>query len=163
MDDARRRELIQRYKGGPAVLREALAGLSEAELDHVPGEGEWSARMVAHHCADSEMTSAIRLRRLLAEERPAIQGYDEKLFAQRLHYDRPVEASLEAVAAARRTSAEVLDRLAPEDWAREGTHSEATRPYTVERWLEIYAAHCHDHAEQIRHAVRSAREGTAAR
>ena len=35
------------------------------------------------------------------------------------------------------------------DWAREaGTHTEHGR-YTVERWLEIYAAHAHGHAEQI--------------
>ena len=31
---------------------------------------------------------------------------------------------------------------------REGTHTEHGR-YTVERWLEIYAAHAHEHAEQI--------------
>ena len=35
------------------------------------------------------------------------------------------------------------------DWARAaGTHSEHGR-YTAERWLEIYAAHAHGHAEQI--------------
>jgi hypothetical protein len=163
MDESQRRELIERYKAGPARLREAVGGLTDAELDHRPAASDWSARMVVHHCADSEMTSAIRLRRLLAEERPAIQGYDENLFAARLHYDRPIEGSLEAVAAARRTSAELLERLDPADWAREGSHSEATRPYTVARWLEIYAAHCHDHAEQIRRAVASAREGTRAR
>jgi hypothetical protein len=157
MDDAQRRELIERYKQGPAVLREAVAGLSDAELDHRPGPGDWSPRMVVHHCADSELTSAIRLRRLLAEEKPAIQGYDENLFAERLHYDRPIESSLEAVAAARRSSAEIVERIGPADWQRTGTHSEATRPYTVERWLEIYAAHCHDHADQIRRAVAAAR------
>jgi hypothetical protein len=25
-------------------------------------------------------------------------------------------------------------------------------PYSVERWLEIYSAHCHEHADQIRRA-----------
>src|SRR5919109_5427242 len=111
MDAKRRRELIERYKQGPAVVRDALAGASDAELDTRPGPNEWTAREVAHHMADSEMTSAIRLRRLLAEDEPRIAGYDEEEFARRLFYgERPVEASLEAMRAARRTTAEILDR-----------------------------------------------------
>ena len=51
----------------------------------------------------------------------------------------------------RRTSAELLDRLSETEWLREGTHSEVGR-YSVERWLEIYAAHAHNHADQIRRA-----------
>jgi hypothetical protein len=132
-------------------VAEALRGVTEAELDARPAADEWTAREVVHHLADSEMTSAIRLRRLLAEDRPSIDGYDEREFARRLHYDRPIDASLEAVQAARAATAEILGRLCEADWAREGTHSESGR-YTVEGWLEIYAAHAHDHADQIRRA-----------
>jgi hypothetical protein len=103
------------------------------------------------------MTSAIRLRRLLAEDRPLIQGYDENAFARRLHYDRPIRASLNAFKAARETTADLLDCMTEADWAREGTHSENGR-YSVERWLEIYAAHAHNHAEQIHKARSSARK-----
>jgi hypothetical protein len=100
------------------------------------------------------MTSAIRLRRLIAEDKPHIEGYDQELFARRLHYDkRPVEASLTAISGARASSAALLDCLSSEDWRREGTHSEMGA-YSVERWLEIYADHCHDHADQIRRATR---------
>ena len=151
MDETTRRALIERYKDGHRVVTEALAGITDAELDARPGPDEWSPRKIVHHLADSELTSAIRLRRLLAEDRPTIAGYDEQEFARRLHYDRPIAASLEALAAARRSTAEILDRLSPAQWAREGTHTESGR-YTVEGWLEIYAAHAHDHAEQIRRA-----------
>ena len=97
------------------------------------------------------MTSAIRLRLLLASDRPAIAGYDQDEFARRLYYDRPIAASLEAFKAARQTTGDILDRMNEADWQREGTHSEVGR-YTIERWLEIYAAHAHDHADQIRKA-----------
>ncbi len=153
MDSELRQQLIDKYKAGPDVLAEAVAGATEAELDHRPAPDEWSAREVVHHTADSEMTSAIRLRKLLAEEGAQIQGYDENEFARRLHYDRPIEGSLAAVRGARAASAPLLERLTPAEWGREGTHSESGR-YTVEGWLEIYAAHCHDHAEQIRRARR---------
>jgi len=145
-----RRELIDRYAEGPAVLEAAVAGLAEEELDRAH-EG-WTPRQVVHHLADSEMTSAIRLRRLLAEDRPVIAGYDEAEFARRLHYgSRPIGPSLAAVRAARETTVAILERITEEDWRRPGTHSESG-PYGVLDWLRIYAAHCHDHADQIRRA-----------
>src|SRR5690606_12387010 len=107
---------------------------------------------VVHHLADSEMTSALRLRKLVAETNPVIWGYDEELYAKNLWYsDRPLEPSLLALRAARESTAAILERLAEADWARQGWHTESG-PYTVERWLEIYAAHAHDHADQIRRA-----------
>jgi len=151
MDRSRRQTLINRYRDGYRVVAEALAGIAEEELDRRPAAGEWTAREIVHHLADSEMTSAIRLRRLIAEDRPTIVAYDEQEFARRLYYDRPIDASLAAFKAARESTAAILERLSEEEWAREGTHTELGR-YTVEGWLELYAAHAHDHAEQIRRA-----------
>jgi len=148
MDRAARTALVEQYKDGYRVVAEALAGASDADLDARPAPGKWSAREIVHHLADSEMTSAIRLRLLIAADKPHILGYDQDVFAAKLHYDRPIEASLEAFRAARSTTAAILERLSEADWQREGTHSESGR-YTVTRWLEIYAAHAHAHAEQI--------------
>jgi hypothetical protein len=157
MDADSRRRLIDQYKDGYRAVAEALAGATDAELDAHPAPGKWSAREIVHHLADSEMTSAVRLRLLLATDRPVIAGYDENLFARTLHYDRPIDASLEALKAARRTTAELLDRMTGADWAREGTHSDSGR-YTMNTWLEIYAAHAHNHAAQIRRAREAARK-----
>ena len=155
MDGTERADLIATYRDGHRAVVDALDGATDADLDARPGADEWTAREVVHHLADSEMTSAIRLRKLLAEDDAVIHGYDEPTYARRLYYDRPIEASLEAMAAARRTTAEILDRLTAEEWARVGTHTESG-PYGVEDWLRIYAAHAHDHAEQIRNARASA-------
>ena len=156
MNTATRQALIEKYREGYRVVNDALRGISDQELDARPAPGKWSAREIVHHLADSEMTSAIRLRRLIAEERPVIQGYDQDEFARRLAYDRPVQASLDAFRAARQTTAEILERLTETDWTREGTHSESGR-YTVEHWLEIYSKHAHTHADQIRRARAAAR------
>jgi hypothetical protein len=152
MDAAERRALIERYRDGARLVEEALARIGEAGLDlDAKGEG-WTPRRVVHHLADSEMTSAIRLRRLIAEDHPQIQGYDEPEYARRLFYDRPVGPSLEALKAARASTADIVERLTEEQWGREGTHSESGR-YTVETWLTIYAAHAHDHAAQMLRAA----------
>jgi hypothetical protein len=156
MDRDQRQKLIEQYKDGYRVVAAAVTGASDEELDARPAPKKWTAREIVHHLADSEMTSAIRLRLLLAADKPQILGYDQDEFARRLFYDRPIEASLEAFKAARRTTAEILDRMSEADWLREGTHSEHGR-YTVEKWLEIYAEHAHMHATQIRVARDAAR------
>ena len=161
MDKDTRRRLIKKYTDGYRAVSDALRGISEPELDARPAPGKWSAREIVHHLADSEMTSALRLRRLIAEDRPTIQGYDQDEFSRRLYYDRPIQASLDAFRAARQTTAEILDRMTDTEWAREGTHSESGR-YTVERWLEIYAEHAHNHADQIRRARTAAVNPTKA-
>jgi hypothetical protein len=157
MDAAQRQALIERYRDGYRAVLAALEGSTPAELDARPAPGEFTAREVVHHLADSEMTSAIRLRRLVAEDEPTIQGYDENAFARRLYYgQRPIEPSLEALRAARASTATILAHLTAAEWRRAGTHTESGR-YSVETWLEIYAAHAHDHADQIRRARASAR------
>jgi len=145
-----RRALIARYQAGFGEVVEALRGIAADELDWRPAPTEWSAREVVHHLADSETISGIRLRRLLTEDTPTIQGYDEQEYARRLRYqNRPMEPALEAFKAARATTAQLLDAMMEADWQRAGVHSESG-PYSATRWLEIYAAHAHDHADQIR-------------
>jgi len=142
-----RKALIQQYRDGHSAVVAALRGLNDEDLDRSASD-EWTPRMIAHHLADSEMTSAIRLRRLIAEAHPVIDGYDEVEFAKRLTSDRPIEPSLEAMHWARESTAQILERLTDDDWQRTGTHSESG-PYSVERWLTVYANHGHDHAKQI--------------
>ena len=148
MNEGERRKLIERYRAGYGAVTGALEGIRDDELD-ASASGEWTPRQIVHHLADSEMTSAIRLRRLIAEDEPAIAGYDEERYAKALTRDRPIEPSLEAMRWARESSLQIVERLSDAEWARSGTHSDSG-PYSVERWLEIYAAHPHDHAAQIR-------------
>jgi DinB superfamily len=146
-----RAELLSRYREGVAEVERALEGADAAELDAAPADGGWSPRKVVHHLADSETNSYIRVRKLLAEDATQIQGYDEAMYADRLHYERPIDASLAVFRAVRASTAELLERLGPGDWERAGTHSESGA-YSMDDWLRIYASHGHDHADQIRRA-----------
>jgi hypothetical protein len=156
MDAATRATLIERYRAGAAEVESAVAAtlaLGPDAIDRRPAPDEWSARQVVHHLADSETMSATRIRRLVADQDPVlIQGYDEPVWATRLHYDRPIEGSLALVRAVRDATADLLDSMSEADWAREGTHSESGL-YSADHWLEIYASHCHEHADQIRRAA----------
>jgi DinB family protein len=148
-----RKERLARYETGSSAVEAAVAGASDAELDLQPPTG-WTGRQVVHHVADSETMAYTRLRRLLADDEPVvIQGYDEPTWARRLHYDRPIDASLAVVRAVRTASLDLLRALTAEEWTRRGVHSESGE-YSVDTWLDIYAEHSHDHADQIRRARR---------
>lgn len=138
--------LIDRYAAGTDAVLAAIAAVG-SRLDHAP-DGDWTPRQVVHHLADSETRSALRLRQLMAEDAPRIEAYDEGEYARRLHYDRPVETSLAVIRAVRASSLELLLALSPSELTRAGTHPEHGR-YGVDTWLEIYAEHAHEHAEQM--------------
>lgn len=147
---AERQQLIRQYELGFDEVERALADFPREQLTAKPIPGKWSACEIVHHLADSEMRAAVRLRQLLTEDRPVIQAYDQELYAARLNYNvRDIAPALEAFRGARATTAQLLAHMTEEDWAREGTHPEHPR-YTADNWLEIYAAHAHNHAAQIR-------------
>ena len=149
MDAAQRAKLIQQYRDGYSQVARALDGFPAAKLTARPFTGKWTAAEIVHHLADSEMTSAIRIRKLLAEPFPVIQAYDQERFAEVMHYqERPIEPSLQAFRYARESTAQLFEHMSEADWRKLGWHSEAGS-YHTERWLEIYAAHAHGHAEQI--------------
>jgi len=151
MSNESRAARIAKYADGYNEVIRALDGITDAELDAREAPGEWSPRQVIHHMADSEMASALRIRRIIAEENPLIQGYDQDEFARVLFYDRPIEGSLEAFRGARASTVPILERLSDEQWARAGMHDE-TGVMSAESWLEYYSQHAHDHADQIRRA-----------
>jgi len=148
MDKDARRQLIEKYKDGHRVVTEALKGLEDRDFD-IRLPGKWSIREIVHHLADSEMLAAVRLRRLVAEDRPGIRATDVGGYVRRLFYDRPVQTSLELFRVVRASTTEILERMTDADWAREGVHSETGR-FTAEKWLEVFSQHADTHAEQIK-------------
>ena len=98
--------MIEQYKKGYREVAEAIAA-PPRRARCASCSGKWTSREIVHHLADSEMTSAIRIRNLIATDNVAIVGYDQEVFAKRLHYDRPIAASLAAFKAARETTAEL--------------------------------------------------------
>lgn len=159
MDHAERDKLVALYRDGYRAIAEALHNATQEEMAARPAPSQWSACEIVHHLADSEMTAAVRLRMLLALDRPTIHGYDQDVFAQKLHYDRPYEASLEAFRYARESTAQLLESLTEDEWLREGTHSEIGA-FGVMKWLEIYGKHAHSHARQIVEVIGHAKQSS---
>ena len=144
-----RTNLIERYAAGPALLKSALARIPREALQWRPAPGRWSAHEIIVHCADSETNAYARLRYLLAEPKPVIQGYDQDRWAQALDYHTlSLELSLATVEAVRAGTVPLLRRMTDLDWKRVGHHSESGT-YAAEDWMAIYAAHLEKHARQL--------------
>jgi len=144
-----RANLIERYAQGPTLLKQALSKVPREALQWRPAPGRWSAHEIIVHCADSETNAYARLRYLLAEQQPVIQGYDQDRWAQALDYHTlPIEQSLATVEAVRASTVPILKRMTDRDWTRVGQHTESG-PYAAEDWMAIYAAHLEKHARQI--------------
>ena len=149
MTPQERSSLIAKYVAGYDEVMKALDGFPATSLGEHPIPGKWSAREIVHHLGDSETTAALRLRKLLVEDKAVIEGYDQDQFAIKLRYnERDIEPALEAMKAARQTTSQLLSLMSEDEWKREGVHTESGH-YSVEKWLQIYAAHAHNHAAQI--------------
>ena len=144
-------EIASAYEAATKEFLDIALSVPADKLDDNDGEN-WSSRQVIHHCADSEAQSYARLRRLVAEPNPVIQGYDENLWAQdqTLGYtELPIENSIAVFTAVRAGSLDIIKRLKPEQLELTGTHTEAGE-YSLKRWLETYTRHANNHADQIK-------------
>ncbi|MEZ5398228.1 MAG: DinB family protein [Bryobacteraceae bacterium] len=142
-------ELLERFRRGPELLAVATTGASNPELDFSPGEGQWSARMIAAHLTDSEYVGAMRLRQVIAETHPTLIAWDEKAWAAGLNYGaRKISAIVESFRRVRGDNYDLLTGLPQEAFTRTGNHTERGA-ITLHDLLRIYAEHAEGHARQI--------------
>jgi DinB superfamily len=142
----------------PAALR-ALVGRAGDDLNVRPAEGEWSVLELVGHLTDSELVSAGRYRWILAHDRPAIPGYDQDLWADRLrHHEARIDNLLSLFEALRAANLELWERTPPDERARLGIHAERG-PESYELTFRLIAGHDRFHlaqAERTLQAVRAA-------
>jgi hypothetical protein len=131
------------------ALEAAVAGVDGERL-HLPERaGKWSVAEVLAHLADSELVFGYRLRRVLAEDRPELTGYDQDGWADNLRYaETDPSESLALFAAQRAGNLRLVRGLGPADLSRVGLHSERGEE-SVALMLQLYAAHDLVHRRQI--------------
>ena len=141
--------LIADYLAGPAVLRQAIQGMSPAQLNAAPIPGKWSTRQVICHIADFEPVYADRIKRVIAEVEPLLLSGDPDLFAAKLAYDqRDLETELQLIEVVRRHLGSILRTLPAETFQRAGKHS-SDGLLTIETLLTRITGHIPHHVKTI--------------
>ena len=134
----------------PEQLRNAVDGLSFAQLSTPYRVGGWTVRQVVHHVADSHMNAFIRVKLALTEDWPTIKPYDEAAWAKLHDVAAPVEWSLELIESLHARWVMLLQSLGEEQWQRGFNHPE-NGPMTVEMTTLLYAWHSSHHVAHITH------------
>src|SRR5436309_14436467 len=120
--------IIDEYERGADLPQQAIAGMSDADLKAAPIPGKWSTQQVIIHLADAEAAFADRIKRIIAQDDPALLAWDENRFAQRLHYDaQSVKDAIDLIVLTRRQVGRILRAVPATDFDRAGTHSERGR------------------------------------
>lgn len=133
----------------PGLVAEHLAGLSADDIARPELPGKWSMLQVTRHLADSDLVWGYRLRRIIAEDRPAIQGYDQDLWSEHLHYERAdLAEALAELRSVRAGNLRLVHMLGPAERARVGIHTERGEE-SIEHLLHMYAGHDILHLNQL--------------
>src|SRR5438093_9564748 len=141
--------LIDAYLAGIPTLRNSVAGMTREQLLARPVAGKWSTLEVVCHLADFDPIIADRMKRVIAEDHPALLGADEQRFAVALAYhDRDLEEELSLVEKTRRQMARILRKLPDEALTRVGVHNERG-PLSLEKLLTGAAGHITHHVKFI--------------
>ena len=134
----------------PATLRRAVSGLTASEDGAPERAGKWSVRQVVQHLADSELVGAFRFRMILAHDAPELPGYDQDLWAARLHYEESdLATALGDFETLRQANLRLFRSATPADLARVMRHA-ARGDESIAQTIPLYAGHDLVHLAQIR-------------
>jgi uncharacterized damage-inducible protein DinB len=149
MSSSRTKDLIHAFLDGPHQVRRAVSDLTAEQLQARPVPGRWSTLEVVCHLVDSDQAWCHRMKRVIAEERPLIIGYDETRFTATLSYaQHDLQEELALLEGMRRQMARILSGLPEDAWSRTCVHTERGL-MTLEEMLEAEVDHIPHHVRHV--------------
>jgi DinB superfamily len=147
----RRVEILKTLRATPVVLRALVEDIDDAQLRRRPAPREWAIIDVAGHLADTEERALARVRRMLAENDPELEPFNQEALAEERHYlDLDLNEELARLERLRAEHLALLVGLDGPRWERTGRHGE----HGVIS-LELYETHVA--AEEVDHLAQVAR------
>src|SRR5690606_27999993 len=143
-----RKQMIAEIAALPGLVKDAVRGLGDEQLDTTYREGGWTVRQVIHHIADSHINGYARMRLILTEEEPTLKTDDQDKWAALPDYQLPVDVSMLLLDGLHWRWVRMLERVPNDSWGRTANHPE-DGPVTLEKLLKIYAWHGRHHVEQV--------------
>jgi hypothetical protein len=143
-------EALHKFRSGPVLMAQALHGITPEQSAHAPGPGKWTINQIMRHVADTEIVVGMRLRLIIAEDRPTLSPFDQDLWAAQLGYEKanPL-VSLAVFEALRNDTTALLESLPPEAFSRVSFHPERGEK-SLGEWVTLFGNHVYSHADQIR-------------
>ena len=143
-----RAAMIQIIQDAPAMMRRAVAGLTDAQLDTPYRDGGWTVRQVVHHVPDSHINAYTRMKLALTEDAPTIKPYDEAGWARLADSNLPTDVSLTLLEALHTRWTVLLRSITEDGWARAFNHPDNGLT-TLEQALATYEWHSRHHVAHV--------------
>jgi uncharacterized damage-inducible protein DinB len=133
----------------PRKMRDAVAGLSEQQIDAEYRPGGWTVRQTVHHVADSHSNSLTRFKLALTEdEPPTIRPYYEDRWAELGDSKLPIDVSLNMIDGLHARWIALMESMSDEDFDKKFIHPE-TGEWSLDSALALYAWHSRHHTAHI--------------
>lgn len=140
---------IERLTALPGLIRKAVTGLNDNQLNTPYREGGWTVQQVVHHVADSHMNAYIRFKWALTENEPTIKAYEEGEWARLKDSElTPVEVSVTMIDSLHARWMVLARSMKAEDFQRKFVHPDSG-PHDVDWLLQLYSWHGNHHLAHI--------------
>jgi DinB superfamily len=144
-----RKRILLEIADLPGRLRDAVEGLSDAQLNTTYRPEGWTVRQVVHHLADAHLHSYIRTCFALTENEPTIMPFDENTWANlKDARSGPIEPSLLILDGVHSRWGQLLESLKEAEWEKRFVHP-VRGPLTLSAHVPIYAWHGRHHTAHI--------------
>jgi hypothetical protein len=134
----------------PQQLRQAVANLTEEQLEIPYRPDGWTVRQTVHHVADSHINAYIRFKLALTESTPTIKPYEEGLWAELPDgKNAPIEWSLELLEMLHKRWGMLLENLSEREYAKKFYHPATRHENSLKIITGMYSWHGRHHVAHI--------------
>ena len=143
------RDPLEVLSATPALLVGIVRSNTVAQLKARPFEGKWTPNEILGHLVDIEWVFAFRVRRVLCDVDPAIEGFDQSRWVDRQgHNDGEPTDHLDAFSLLRSHNMALWRKVTPDDLNRTYHHQERGTE-TIATMRVLHAGHDLAHLDQL--------------
>jgi DinB family protein len=144
------RSTVEALARTPERVKQLVGDLDERQLRHKPSPERFSVTEIVLHLRDLDVEGyAVRVRRMLAEERPVLVDVDGQRLAQERKYNEQALApALQEFAASRRASVAFLRTVVKRDLTRKA-QLEPLGTVTLAQLLDRWREHDQEHLVEL--------------
>lgn len=139
---------LTEYESAPENVATAITGLTSKQLYFKLSGSDWSINEVIVHLADTETFFFERMRKIIVDDNPTLQSFDQDEWAKKLSYnEQDYRFALDLLIAQRKSTAILLRLLPHNSWERKGIHENKEK--TLHDIFMTALHHIPHHVQQI--------------
>jgi hypothetical protein len=144
------RKDLESFGFGPNLLQAALRQFPKKMWCYQTSPDRWSIHDIVIHLADSEASTYVRCRRIIAEPGTAILKFDGERWAKSLcYFNQSAREALDIIFYLRKATHKLLAGLPDHVWDNTVIHPRVGQ-ITLKKWISIQERHIPHHIDQMR-------------